>query len=158
VRIVAQRVSRAEVRVDGKAVASIGAGLMLLVAVEREDAAEDLEWCADKVIGMRIFADGEKKMNRSLLQAGGEILAVSQFTLAGSLRRGRRPSFDGAAPPEEAARMYEEFVGRLRAAGAAVSIGIFGAMMDVELVNDGPVTMLLDSAERHRPRSEGAAF
>ncbi len=147
-RVVIQRVSRAEVRVGGRCVGSIEGGLVLLVAVERGDAEEDLAWCADKIVGMRIFADGDRKMNRSVLQVGGEILAVSQFTLVGNLRRGRRPSFEGAAPPGPAETLYERFLERLKELGVKVSSGVFGAMMEVELINDGPVTFLLDSAER----------
>ena len=152
-KIVAQRVSRAEVRVDGRAVSSIGVGLVLLVAIERDDTQDDLAWCADKAVAMRVFADEGGKMNRSVAEAAGEILSVSQFTLAGSLRRGRRPSFEGAAPPEMAEPLYESFLGCLRDRGARVSSGVFGAMMEVHLVNDGPVTLLLDSAARSRPRS-----
>ena len=152
-KIVIQRCTRAEVRVDGRSVAQIGAGLMLLVAVEREDAEADLVWCADKIVEMRIFADGDGKMNRSVIEADGEILAVSQFTLAANLRRGRRPSFEDAAPPGPAEALYERLLERLRLRGVTVQSGIFGAMMEVDLINDGPVTFLLDSADRRRPRA-----
>ncbi len=155
-RVVIQRVSRAQVRVGGRSIASIEGGLMLLVAVERGDAEEDLAWCADKIVGMRIFADGDGKMSRSVIQAGGKILAVSQFTLVGNLRRGRRPSFEGAAPPGPAEELYDRFLERLRELGVNVSSGVFGAMMEVELINDGPVTLLLDSGERGRRERRSA--
>ena len=151
-KLVVQRVSRAAVRVEDEVVGRIGAGLLLLIAVEREDTEEDRTWCAEKVVGMRIFADADGKMNLSVGQVGGSILAVSQFTLAGSLRRGRRPSFVGAAPPEEAEPAYDGFLDRLRAADLPVESGIFRAHMEVELVNDGPVTILLDSGDRRQPR------
>lgn len=147
-RIVIQRVSRAAVTVDGETVSSMAAGFLLLVAVEREDTREDLLWCAGKVAGLRIFEDDAGKMNRDLAQVGGGILAVSQFTLVGSVRRGRRPSFEGAARPEQAEPMFNEFVEALRATGVQVQTGTFGAHMKVELCNDGPVTLLLDSSDR----------
>jgi D-tyrosyl-tRNA(Tyr) deacylase len=147
-KIVIQRVSRAAVTVDGETVSSMGGGFLLLVAVEREDTREDLLWCAGKVAGLRIFEDDTGKMNRDLAQVGGEILAVSQFTLVGSVRRGRRPSFEGAARPEQAEPMFNEFVEELRARGVQVQTGIFGAHMKVDLCNDGPVTLLLDSSDR----------
>lgn len=151
-KAVLQRVSRAEVRVAGRAVAAIRRGVLLLVAVERTDEEADLRWCADKSTGARIFPDEEGKMNRSLAEVGGEVLAVSQFTLVGSLRRGRRPSFDDAAPPEAAEPMYRRFLELLAANGLPVQSGVFQAEMEVDLVNDGPVTLLLDSSERLRPR------
>ena len=147
-KIVIQRVSRAAVTVDGETVSSMGGGFLLLVAVEREDTREDLLWCAGKVAGLRIFEDDAGKMNRDLAQVGGEILAVSQFTLVGSLRRGRRPSFEGAARPEQAEPMFNEFVQELRARDVQVQTGVFGAHMKVDLCNDGPVTLLLDSGDR----------
>ncbi len=147
-KIVIQRVSRAAVTVDGETVSSMAGGFLLLVAVEREDTREDLLWCAGKVAGLRIFEDETGKMNRDLAQVGGEILAVSQFTLVGSVRRGRRPSFEGAARPEQAEPMFNEFVEELRATGVQVQTGIFGAHMKVDLCNDGPVTLLLDSRDR----------
>ena len=147
-KIVIQRVSRAAVTVDGETVSSMAGGFLLLVAVEREDTREDLLWCAGKVAGLRIFEDDAGKMNRDLAQVGGEILAVSQFTLVGSVRRGRRPSFEGAARPEQAEPMFNEFVEELRARGVQVQTGIFGAHMRVDLCNDGPVTLLLDSSDR----------
>ncbi len=147
-KIVIQRVSRAAVTVDGETVSSMAAGFLLLVAVERADTREDLLWCAGKVAGLRIFEDDAGKMNRDLAQVGGEILAVSQFTLVGSVRRGRRPSFAGAARPEQAEPMFNEFVEALRVTGVQVQTGTFGAHMKVELCNDGPVTLLLDSSDR----------
>jgi D-tyrosyl-tRNA(Tyr) deacylase len=152
-KIVVQRVSRAEVTVDGSSVASIGTGLLLLVAVEREDTPADLVWSAGKVAGLRVFEDPAGKMNRDLSQVGGRVLAVSQFTLAGSVRRGRRPSFDRAAAPEVAEAMFDDFVEEVRRSGLEVQTGIFGAHMKVELLNDGPVTLILDSRERLAPRN-----
>lgn len=147
-KIVIQRVSRAAVTVDGETVSSMALGFLLLVAVERQDTREDVLWCAGKVAGLRIFEDDAGKMNRDLAQVGGGILAVSQFTLVGSVRRGRRPSFEGAARPEQAEPMFNEFVEELRATGVQVQTGTFGAHMKVELCNDGPVTLLLDSSDR----------
>lgn len=147
-KIVIQRVSRAAVTVDGETVSSMAVGFLLLVAVERQDTREDVLWCAGKVAGLRIFEDDAGKMNRDLAQVGGGILAVSQFTLVGSVRRGRRPSFEGAARPEQAEPMFNEFVEELRATGVQVQTGTFGAHMKVELCNDGPVTLLLDSSDR----------
>lgn len=147
-RLVVQRVSRAEVRVEGGSIARIGRGLLVLLAVEKGDAAADLDWCADKVLNMRIFEDSARKMNLSALDAGGAILVVSQFTLLGDLSRGRRPGFERAAPPEEAEAMIEAFVERLRRAPLTIATGRFRAFMEVELVNDGPVTLILDSRSR----------
>ncbi len=147
-KIVIQRVSHAAVTVDGETVSSMAGGFLLLVAVEREDTREDLLWCAGKVAGLRVFEDDAGKMNRDLAQVGGEILAVSQFTLVGSVRRGRRPSFEGAARPEQAEPMFNEFVEELRATGVQVQTGTFGAHMQVDLCNDGPVTLVLDSSDR----------
>jgi D-aminoacyl-tRNA deacylase len=152
-RIVAQRVSRAQVRVDDQPVATVGRGLLLLVAVEREDDAADVDWTVRKVSHLRIFEDDDGKMNLDPRQVGGEILAVSQFTLAGSLRRGNRPSFGAAARPEEAEPLFDRFVEGLRGEGLQVATGIFGAHMAVELVNDGPVTLIVDSRERRSTRS-----
>jgi D-tyrosyl-tRNA(Tyr) deacylase len=151
-KIVIQRVSRGRVLVEGREVACIERGFVLLVAVERDDTPDDLSWCAGKVAGLRIFEDGEGKMNHDLGQAGGAVLAVSQFTLVGSVRRGRRPSFDGAARPEHAQPMFDEFVQQLRATGLEVQTGVFGAHMVVDLENDGPVTLILDSRDRLLPR------
>lgn len=143
-----QRVSSARVRVEGETVGEIGRGFLLLLGVAAGDGPTELRWMVDKVVGLRIFDDGEGKMNLSLADVGGELLVVSQFTLLGDCRKGRRPSFIDAAPPEMAERMYEEFVAAARAAGIRVATGRFRTHMEVELVNDGPVTLLLDSADR----------
>jgi len=143
-RIVLQRVSRAAVTVDGRVTGSIGPGLLLLVGFTGADTEAELAWMAEKVIGLRIFADEAGKMNRSVDEAGGALLVVSQFTLYGDTRKGRRPSFVDAARPEIAIPLYERFVALLRATGLRVETGEFGAMMDVELVNDGPVTLILE--------------
>jgi D-tyrosyl-tRNA(Tyr) deacylase len=145
VRIVLQRVSRAEVRVDGDVVGSIGRGHVLLVGFGHGDGPAQLEWMADKVLGLRVFADAEGKMNLGLEEAEGGLLVVSQFTLYGDTAKGRRPSFVDAAAPEEAEGLYERFVSELRKRTTrAVETGVFGAMMEVELVNDGPVTLILE--------------
>jgi D-tyrosyl-tRNA(Tyr) deacylase len=143
-RIVLQRVSRAKVTVEGRVTGEIGRGLLLLAGFTDGDTEEALAWMADKVIGLRIFPDDEGKMNRSVEEIGGAILVVSQFTLYGDARKGRRPSFVDAARPEIAIPLYERFVALLRAAGRPVETGEFGAMMDVELLNDGPVTLILE--------------
>lgn len=145
---VVQRVSRASVRVAGETVGAIDAGLLVLLGVALGDTEADCEWLANKCAELRIFRDGADKMNLSVLDAGGAVLVVSQFTLLGDCSRGRRPSFTNAAPPAEADRLYRDFVDRLRARSLNVSTGVFQAMMEVELVNDGPVTMLLDSKSR----------
>jgi D-tyrosyl-tRNA(Tyr) deacylase len=144
VRVLLQRVSRAEVRVDGESVGAIGRGHLLLVGFTEGDGEEALEWMADKVVGLRVFPDEEGRMNRSLEDVGGSLLVVSQFTLYGDTRKGRRPSFVGAADPEVAIPLYERFVELLGVRVAEVRTGTFGAMMDVELVNDGPVTLMLE--------------
>lgn len=143
-RVVVQRVSRASVTVDSRVVGSIDRGFLLLVGFRSGDGAEAIEWMADKIVGLRVFADAEDKMNCSLADVGGALLVVSQFTLYGDVKRGRRPSFVGAAPGAEAQQLYEQFVAALRARSVPVETGDFGAMMDVELVNDGPVTLLLE--------------
>jgi D-tyrosyl-tRNA(Tyr) deacylase len=143
-RVLLQRVSRAEVRVNGKVIGKVGPGFCLLVGFTHGDGAEQVEWMADKVIGLRLIGDEEGKMNRSLEDVEGELLVVSQFTLYGDARKGRRPSFIDAARPEEAEALYEMFVDRLRARGVRVETGEFGAMMEVDLVNDGPVTLWLE--------------
>lgn len=143
-RIVLQRVSRARVTVEGRVTGEIGRGLLLLAGFTDADGEEALAWMADKVTGLRIFPDDEGKMNRSVEEIGGAILVVSQFTLYGDARKGRRPSFVDAARPEIAIPLYERFVALLRAAGRPVETGEFGAMMDVELLNDGPVTLILE--------------
>jgi len=144
-RSVVQRVKRASVSVKGENVGEISAGLMILLAVGQEDAEGDLAWMVDKLVGLRIFEDQEGKMNRSVQDVGGEILMVSQFTLYGDCRSGKRPSFTTAAPPEQAKALYERTVEGIRSYGLTVKTGVFQAQMDVELINDGPVTLLLDS-------------
>jgi D-aminoacyl-tRNA deacylase len=145
-RAVVQRVAEAAVSVGGERVSAIGPGLLVLLGVGREDKEADADYLADKVVNLRIFEDDAGQMNRSVLDTGGAVLVVSQFTLYGDTRRGRRPGFSSAAPPEEANRLYRYFVGRVAAAGVEVREGVFRAMMDVSLVNRGPVTLLLDSA------------
>lgn len=145
VRAVVQRVSRAKVTVNGCIVGEIGLGLLVLLGVGRDDSESDVNYTAEKIAGLRIFEDADGKMNRSVVEVGGSVLAVSQFTLYGDVRRGKRPSFDDAAPPEIARRLYELFVERIRAAGLRCETGRFQEMMQVELVNEGPVTVLLDS-------------
>jgi D-aminoacyl-tRNA deacylase len=144
-RAVVQRVSQARVLVEGKVVGEIGPGLLVLVGVGKSDSEATADYLADKIAGLRIFEDADRKMNLSVKDCGGAVLVVSQFTLYGDVRHGKRPSFDSAAPPQEAKRLYEYFVERIRAAGLRCQSGIFQAMMDVELVNQGPVTILLDS-------------
>ncbi|WP_027094354.1 D-aminoacyl-tRNA deacylase [Cohnella thermotolerans] len=144
-RVVLQRVSKASVTVDGAVVGEIGAGLLLLVGIGQEDEEKDLAWMADKVAGLRIFEDGDGKMNLSVEDVGGAVLSVSQFTLYGDCRKGRRPNFMAAARPEQASDLYDRFNALLRAKGLTVATGTFGAMMEVSLVNDGPVTLILDS-------------
>ena len=147
-RAVVQRVKRAEVRVGGDVVGSIGAGLLVLLGIGKTDADADLRNLADKVVNLRVFGDEHGKMNRSLLERGGQVLCVSQFTLYGDCRKGRRPSYDQAAGPDTAQRLYDDFVKALRCFGIVVATGQFQAMMEVELVNDGPVTLLLDSEKK----------
>jgi D-tyrosyl-tRNA(Tyr) deacylase len=145
VRIVLQRVKSASVTVGEERISEIGAGLLLLVGVARGDGEAEADWLAEKVAGLRIFNDGDGKMNLSLKDIGGEILAVSQFTLLADTRKGKRPSFINAAPPEEAEPLFDYFCERLRGVGVgSVKTGSFGAMMDVALVNDGPVTIVLE--------------
>jgi len=144
-RAVVQRVSRAEVRVEGRVVGAIGPGLLVLVGIAREDTPETGKVLAEKIANLRVFDDDQGRMNRSLLETGGAVLCVSQFTLYGDCRKGRRPSYDRAAPPEAAQTLYESFAASLGALGVKVETGEFRAMMEVELVNDGPVTLLLDS-------------
>jgi D-tyrosyl-tRNA(Tyr) deacylase len=144
-RAVLQRVTRARVLVDGNVTGEIGSGLAVLVAVGREDTAATAASMAEKIVNLRIFSDEQGKMNRSLLEVGASVLAVSQFTLYGDARGQRRPSFIQAAPPEQGRPLYEEFVRALQAFGVRVATGVFQAHMSVEIVNDGPVTILLDS-------------
>jgi D-tyrosyl-tRNA(Tyr) deacylase len=143
VRIVLQRVSRASVTVDGSVAGSIGPGLLLLVGIEPSDTEEDIEGAVEKVINVRVFPDQEGRMNLSLADTGGSVLVVSQFTLLGDVRKGRRPSYVGAAPPEMAEPMIDAMVDRLRKAGVHTETGMFGAAMEVELVNSGPVTLVM---------------
>jgi D-aminoacyl-tRNA deacylase len=145
VRAVVQRVARAAVRVDGEEIGAIGDGLLVLVGAGRGDGDADVAYLVDKVVNLRVFEDEAGKMNRSLLETGGGLLAVSQFTLYGDARKGRRPAFVDALEPVAAERLYEAFVAGVRATGVRVATGRFRAMMDVELVNRGPVTILLDS-------------
>ena len=151
-RAVVQRVSQASVTVSGETVGSIGRGLLVLAAIGRDDTPEDAAYLVDKTVNLRIFPDDEGRFGRSALDIGAEVLLVSQFTLYGDTRKGRRPSFVDAAPPETAAARFEDLVQRFRATGLGVETGRFQEMMDVALVNDGPVTIWLDSADRHRPR------
>ena len=144
-RAVVQRVSRASVSIEGRVAGKIGAGLLILLGVSRTDNSEAAAYLAEKIAHLRIFSDSAGKMNLSLLEIGGAALVVSQFTLYGDTRGGRRPSYIEAARPEEASRLYEEFVRSIRALGVPVETGVFQAHMEVELVNDGPVTILLDS-------------
>ena len=144
-RAVVQRVSRAKVTIQGSTSGEIGLGLLVLLAVGQQDTEADVNYLAEKVAGLRIFEDEAGKMNRSVRNAGGSVLAVSQFTLYGDVRRGKRPSFDAAASPDLARRLYELFVARIQAAGLRCETGRFQEMMQVELVNEGPVTILLDS-------------
>ena len=144
-RAVVQRVTRASVKVDNEITGEIGSGLLVLLGVAQDDAEADADYLAEKIAGLRIFEDDTGKMNLSVVDVGGAVLAVSQFTLFGDVRRGKRPSFDAAARPERARELYEYFVERVRAAGLRCAVGRFQAMMDVEMVNSGPVTILLDS-------------
>lgn len=145
-RAVVQRVSRAEVRVDQKTVGKIGKGILVLLGIGQEDDEQDLQWLADKVMNLRIFEDENDKMNLSVLDVGGQVLVVSQFTLYGDCRKGKRPSYSSAAAPQDAEKLYEAFVKFIEEKyGIKVETGVFQAMMEVELVNDGPVTLLLDS-------------
>ena len=147
-RAVIQRVSRASVTIGGEEHSRIGAGMLVLLGVEKEDTQEDAQVLARRITELRIFEDDAGKMNRSIVETGGQILAVSQFTLLGDCRKGRRPSFDGAAPPDVARTLYQKFVDEIDVLGIPVSTGVFQAMMDVELVNQGPVTFILDSRKR----------
>ncbi len=151
-RAILQRVSRARVTVEGRVTGAIETGLLILLGVRKGDTAEDAVYLADKTAGLRIFPDAEGKMNRSVIEAGGAALVVSQFTLYGDCRKGRRPSFDQAAPPEAAQALYQKYVEALQERGLRVETGVFQAMMQVELVNEGPVTLLLES------KGSGAAY
>jgi D-aminoacyl-tRNA deacylase len=148
VRAVIQRVSSARVLIEGKEHSRIGTGILVLLGVEKEDTTEDAQLLARRIVELRIFEDEAGKMNRSIADKGGQILAVSQFTLLGDCRKGRRPSFDPAAPPDIARTLYEQFVKEVDTLGVPVATGVFQAMMDVELTNQGPVTFILDSRKR----------
>lgn len=144
-RIVVQRVKRVSVTVEGEVISGIGQGLLLLVGVAQGDGEAEADWLAAKIASLRIMGDGEGKMNRSVMDVGGAVLVVSQFTLLADTRKGKRPSFVGAAPPGEAERLFDYFCGQLREAGVdRIKTGRFGAMMEVALVNDGPVTIVLE--------------
>jgi D-tyrosyl-tRNA(Tyr) deacylase len=145
VRSVIQRVSSASVSIDGQVVGRIGSGLLVLVGVAKDDGPADIDYTAGKIRELRVFPDADGRMNRSVVEANGAVLIVSQFTLLGDVRRGRRPGFDAAAPPDVARRLYDDLVGRLRSTGLPVETGVFQAHMAVESVNDGPVTILIDS-------------
>ena len=147
-RLVLQRVKEARVDVAGATVGSISTGLLILIGVTSTDTQQDAEYLVDKVTNLRIFPDEVGRMNRSILEVGGTLLVVSQFTLYGDCRKGRRPSFDRAAPPEQARRLYEYFIERLTSRNIIVQTGVFQAEMQIHLVNDGPVTFILDSPDR----------
>ena len=144
-RAVLQRVSRASVTIDGEVVGAINCGLLVLLGITHTDTPEQARWLAEKIAGLRIFADDEDKMNLDVADAAGSVLVVSQFTLYGNCEKGRRPSFIAAARPEQAIPLYEHFINELKALGLPVASGRFGAMMQVELVNDGPVTLIVES-------------
>ncbi len=146
-RAVVQRVSRAQVTVNGEIIGQIGLGLLVLLGIGRDDTEADAVYLAEKIAGLRVFEDDQGKMNRSVKDVGGSVLAVSQFTLYGDVRRGKRPSFDAAAAPEKARQLYQFFVEQIRGAGLPCETGRFQEMMQVELVNEGPVTILLDSGK-----------
>jgi D-tyrosyl-tRNA(Tyr) deacylase len=143
-RLVLQRVSRAAVRIDQQVIGEVGRGYRILVGLTHTDTLAEVQWMAEKVVGLRLFADAEGKMNLGLGEIGGALLVISQFTLYGNAEKGRRPSFIDAARPEVAEPLYEEFVARLRGFGVTVATGRFGAMMEVEIHNDGPVTLVLE--------------
>jgi len=154
-KIVLQRVKEARVEVGGETVGRIGRGLCLLVGVEKGDREEDALSLAKKAVELRVFPDAQDKMNLSLADVGGEVLAVSQFTLAASVRKGRRPSFDGAEEPRRAAELFDRFVGAVEALGITVETGVFQAVMDVHILNEGPVTFILESRREGGSRDEG---
>ena len=150
-RMVLQRVTSASVVVEGKEVGSIGAGLLVLLGINKSDKTADADFLLEKLLGLRIFPDEAGKMNRNIREAGGSLLLVSQFTLYADCRKGRRPSFDSAAPPEEARRLYNYFVEAAQRGPVPVSTGVFQAMMDVHIVNSGPVTIIMDSVDKNSP-------
>ena len=150
-RLVIQRVREASVTVNNGTTGSIRTGLLVFLGVSRTDTVEDADYLVRKLLGLRVFSDDDGKMNRNLREAGGSLLVVSQFTLYGDCRRGRRPSFDQAAPPQQAQDLYNYFVESAKRGPVPVETGVFQAMMQVHIVNDGPVTILIDSAERVKP-------
>lgn len=156
-RAVVQRVSRAEVRVEDASVGAVGPGLLVLLGVGQGDTSEEVQLLAEKIVQLRIFSDADGKFNLSVLDVGGGVLAVSQFTLFADTRRGRRPSFISAAPPDVAAPLVEHFMEAVRAGGVSVAGGRFGAHMEVEVVNDGPVTIILDTDDWKRSRSSSSS-
>ena len=147
-KVVVQRSKEAKVTVEGSITGEISSGFVLLVGVTHEDTIEDVRYLADKIVNLRVFEDNDGKMNHSLLDVGGEILSVSQFTLYGDCRKGRRPNFMQAAKPVYAEELYNQFNGLLREKGIKVETGVFGAMMDVQLINDGPVTLIIESKDK----------
>ena len=149
-RLILQRVSQASVTVGGDTVGSIRTGLVILAGMAKSDTESDVDYLSDKVLGLRVFPDSGGKMNLNIVDAGGSLLIVSQFTLYGDCRKGRRPSFDQAAPPERAQALYNYFVDKLRSGPVPVETGVFQAMMEVHLVNQGPVTILMDTADWNR--------
>lgn len=151
-KAVVQRVSRAQVNVDNEIIGIIGGGLVALIGIAADDEQADIDYLLNKVINLRVFADTEGKFNLSLLDTGGALLLISQFTLIANTRKGRRPSFTGAAPPGLAEKLFDDFVAEAKNTGVAVATGRFQAHMQVELVNDGPVTIMLDSRDRLQPR------
>ncbi len=148
-RVVLQRVKRASVTVEGSVTGAIGRGLMMLIGIDRDDTEDDLIYMAEKCLNLRIFSDASGKMNLSLLDVKGEVLAVSQFTLLGDTRKGRRPSYINAAAPDKARAFYQAFVERIKSYDVKVACGVFGAMMDVELINEGPVTLIVESKPKN---------
>jgi D-tyrosyl-tRNA(Tyr) deacylase len=149
-KIVLQRVKKAVVEVQGKVVGKIEQGICLLVGIEKEDSEKDAEYLANKIVELRIFPDEDGKMNLSLQEIEGEVLAISQFTLAGSVKKGRRPSFDRAEAPKRAEELFNTFVSLIRQMGVRVDTGVFGALMDVHLINEGPVTLILHEKKPHK--------
>ncbi len=143
-KVVLQRVTQASVTIEGRLVGSIERGLLVLVGFKADDGSAEIDWMTGKIAGLRVFSDSEGKMNRDVMQCGGEVLVISQFTVYGDTRKGRRPSFVSAAPPDKAESLYEEFIGKLRDRSLKVETGEFGAMMQVQLVNDGPVTLVIE--------------
>lgn len=151
-RALLQRVTNASVTVESREVGAIGPGLVVLLGVSEEDSETDAQYLVDKTVNLRIFADDQNRFNLSALDSGAELLVISQFTLYGDTRKGRRPDFTRAAPPDQAQRLYEHTVNLFRGKGLTIATGVFQEYMQISLQNDGPVTLMLDSADRHRPR------